>query len=178
MATSLLYIDNTKRLEVLDNFVNPGIIQINTGLPGLQGKDGPPGPPGPRGPRGRPAPPSSRTIYTADTVNLASINHNLIIPVNASLIKLNSSSDCSVTGAIAPSDHEMKLFINTSSYTISFVSNSGSSSAGNRFLLPTTIKIKQYENIALIYESSINGWLLLYTTSAPEEFDGGTSSSF
>ena len=178
MATSLLYVDNTKRLEVLDNFVNPGIIQINTGLPGLQGKEGPPGPPGPRGPRGRPAPPSTRVIYTVDNIDLTTSNHNLSLPINASLIKLNSTTNCSITGAISSADHEMKLFVNTSQYTISFIPNSSDSLVGNRFLLSSVIKIKQYENIALLYDVAMNGWLLLYTTSTPQELDGGTSSSF
>lgn len=177
MATSLLYVDGTKRLEVIDNFVSPGIIQINTGLPGLQGKDGPPGPPGPRGPRGRPAPPSSRVIYTTDTISLVGeTNHNLFIPANASLIKLKCTTESSITGAIPAADNEMKLFINTSPYSISFISNSDNSLEGNRFLC-STIKIKQYENIALLYDVSSNGWLLLSTTATHEEIDGGTSSS-
>lgn len=165
MATSLLYIDGTKRLEVLDNFVNPGIIQINTGLQGLQGKAGPPGPPGPRGPRGRPAPPSTRVIYTSETLNLSEINHNLLLPTNASLIKASSSLNCSITGAVAASDNEMKVLINTTPYTISLITNSSDSALGNRFLF-STISISQYENVALLYDATINGWLLLNTTSS------------
>jgi len=162
MAEQTIFVNETEILNISDNNYTNTIIQALVGPEGKTGPEGPPGPPGPRGPRGRAAPFFPRTVFASSSLSL-DIENNSIPVINATWIKLSSSSTNNIIGIGAGTEGELRILTNIGSNNIVIKHNDTSISTDQRILTNSSqnITLNPNNSINLIYDQTAQKWRVI-----------------
>jgi hypothetical protein len=95
---------------------------------------------------------------SALTGNVNNYAHN-----DADIVYLSSTGAYSITGLTSSSANNIKLLINTSSYTLTLTHQDSNSSASNRFIVPfaSGYYVDSGYSVTAVYDSNASRWRLL-----------------
>ncbi len=95
---------------------------------------------------------------SADANNFSPTGWNGEEPNQGSILYLNVSSACSITGLAGGVPGRFALLINTGTATLTLIPRSGSSLAGNQFAFVSNFHLNPGQGVALVYSSVSNQW--------------------
>ena len=94
-------------------------------------------------------------------------NYNPANLATSSVLRLSSDATRNITGLAGGADGRLLIILNIGSFAITLVTESASSTAGNRFAIGANITVGAGEGIVLLYDSTSSRW------RAPQQPGGG-----
>jgi hypothetical protein len=88
-------------------------------------------------------------------------------PYDTAILRIDAAANRTITGLVPayPDDFQRIFIVNVSAFTITLSHNSGSSTAGNRFLLPgdTDYEMRANERAELLYDPIDAAWYVAFS---------------
>jgi len=85
-------------------------------------------------------------------------NYNPTGLSTASELRINLGASASISGLAGGADGRAMLIVNYSSFVLTLLSQSTSSTSGNRFLIPAPIALGPNQSVGLRYDATSAGW--------------------